>query len=135
MTKFSYTINRQSSVGMSLIDIKLSSGAVGLTVSALVDSGASLNILPLDVGTQLGLVWEDQTFPINLGGVLEGVQAYSVILDAIVGDLQPTNLAFAWVNRPSTQIRTLLGQVNFFQEFDVYFYGSTQAFEVQTKTA
>lgn len=135
MTKFSYTINPQSGVGMPLVDIKLSKGQAGLTVSALVDSGASLNILPVDVGIELGLVWEEQTFVIDLGGVLAGIQAYGVILETRVGDSEPTQLAFAWVNRPSSQICTLLGQVNFFQEFDVYFYGREQAFEIKQKLA
>jgi hypothetical protein len=56
---------------MPLIDIQLSSGSNGLVVSSLVDSGASLNILPFDVGIELGLVWEQQTFPIDLGGGLK----------------------------------------------------------------
>ena len=30
-------------------------------VSALVDSGAALSVLPYDVGLQLGAVWEEQT--------------------------------------------------------------------------
>jgi hypothetical protein len=133
MTKFSYTVHPQSGVGMPLIDLQLSKDSIGLTVSALVDSGASLNILPLDIGLELGLVWEDQNFVIDLGGVLEGVHAYGVVLDARIVELKPTRLAFAWVNQSSSQIRTLLGQVNFFQEFNVYFYGSEQAFEIKPK--
>ncbi|MCB0033371.1 MAG: hypothetical protein KDE51_05110 [Anaerolineales bacterium] len=135
MTKILYTIDRQSGVGMPLVDLKLSKGPKGLTVSALVDSGASLNILPMDVGLELGLVWEEQNYVIDLGGMLQGVQAYGVVLEAQIGDSPPTHLAFAWVNRPSSQIRTLLGQVNFFQEYDVYFYGSEQAFEIKPKSA
>ena len=135
MTKFFYTIDRQSGVGMPLVDLKLSKGAKGLTVSALVDSGASLNILPLDVGLELGLVWDEQNYVIDLGGVLKGTQAYGVVLEAQIGDSTPTHLAFAWVNRPSSQIRTLLGQVNFFQEYDVYFYGSEQAFEIKPRSS
>jgi hypothetical protein len=118
---------------MPLLDVQLSYGSRQLTVSALVDSGAALNILPFDVGTQLGLVWEDQTFAIDLGGILTGTQAYAVLLSIQIADLQPTRLAFAWVSEPSSEIRTLLGQVNFFQEFDVHFYGSQQQFTVESK--
>lgn len=117
-----------------MIDIKLSSGSNGLIVSSLVDSGASLNILPFDVGIELGLVWEQQKFPIDLGGVLKDAQAYGVLLKAQIADLEPTQLAFAWTNKPSSEIRTLLGQVNFFQEYDVHFYGNQQFFEIDLKT-
>ena len=134
MPQYAYTPHPQSPVGMPLIDIKLSKGPKGLIVSSLIDSGAALNILPFDVGLELGFVWEEQNFSIDLGGVLDGVQAYGVIVEAEIDNLAPVSLAFAWVNRPSSQIRTLLGQVNFFQEFDVHFYGSKQIFEVELKS-
>ncbi len=132
--RFSYTPNPQFPVGMPLIDIQLSNGSKSLIVSALVDSGAALNILPFDIGIELGLVWEDQTFPIDLGGVLTGSQAYAVLLEAQITNVQPTQLAFAWVNRPSSEVRSLLGQVNFFQEFDIHFYGNQQLFDVEPKS-
>jgi hypothetical protein len=39
-------------------------------VSALVDSGAALSVLPFNVGVQLGAVWEGQTIPVQLTGNL-----------------------------------------------------------------
>jgi hypothetical protein len=36
-------------------------------VSALVDSGAALSVLPYDAGVQLGAVWEQQTIPVTTG--------------------------------------------------------------------
>jgi len=134
MQRFSYTQNPQFLVGMPLIDIQLSNGSKSLTVSALVDSGAALNILPFDVGIELGLVWKDQTFPIDLGGVLTGSQAYAVLLNVQITNVQPTQLAFAWVSRPTSEVRTLLGQINFFQEFDIHFYGNQQFFDVEPKS-
>jgi len=133
MPRFSYTPNPQFPVGMPLIDIQLSNGSTSLVVSALVDSGAALNILPFDVGVALGLVWEDQTFPIDLGGVLTGSQAYAVLLEGQIVNMQPVRLAFAWVDRPSSEVRLLLGQVNFFQEFDIHFYGNQQLFGIESK--
>ena len=134
MQRFSYTPNPQFPVGMPLIDIQLTNGSNNLIASALVDSGAALNILSFDTGIELGLVWEDQTFPIDLGGVLTGSQAYAVLLEAQITNMQPIQLAFAWVNRPSPEVRTLLGQVNFFQEFDIHFYGNQQFFDVEPKS-
>ena len=135
MTRFAYTPFPQFPVGMPLVDIHLSHGSQQLTVPALVDSGAALNILPFDIGTELGFVWAEQTFAIDLGGVLSGTQAYAVLLSAQIADLPSTRLAFAWVNKSSNEIRMLLGQVNFFQEFDIHFYGSHQQFEIGLKSS
>ena len=41
-----------------------------VSISALVDSGAALNVLPYDAGIQLGAVWEQQTVPVQLTGNL-----------------------------------------------------------------
>ena len=36
----------------------------------LVDSGATVNVLPYDLGVQLGAVWDDRKATIRLGGNL-----------------------------------------------------------------
>lgn len=43
-------------------------------------------------------------------------------------------LGFAWVNKPIADIRILLGQVNFFQEFNVCFYGHHQVFDITPRS-
>lgn len=63
-----------------------------------------------------------------------GTQAYAVLLQAELEGSPPVRLAFAWIKKTSTEVRVLLGQVNFFQEFDVHFYGSQKAFEIALKT-
>lgn len=132
--RFSYTAHSQFPVGVPLVNIQLSHNTATTTVHAIVDSGAALNILPYDVGISLGLDWDDQTYPLDLGGILTGVQAYAVLLQAEFEPFPPLKLAFAWVNKPSTEVSVLLGQVNFFQEFDIHFYGSQQVFEIALKT-
>ena len=44
-------------------------------VSALLDTGASVNVLPYNVGIQLGAVWEEQTISVTLAGNLASVEA------------------------------------------------------------
>ena len=41
-----------------------------VSASALVDSGAALNVLPYDVGAELGADWQQQTVPVQLTGNL-----------------------------------------------------------------
>jgi len=130
MQRFSYTPHPNLPIGMPLVELQLSHTAYSVVASALVDSGAALNILPFDLGLQLGLDWGQQTFPLDLGGTLAGTQAYAVLLQVALAPFPSTDLAFAWVSRPMSEVRLLLGQVNFFQVFDVHFYGAQQTFEI-----
>jgi hypothetical protein len=97
----------------------------------LLDSGATINVLPQSVGVQLGAAWDNQTTPIKLGGILAECEARALLLEATVGQLPPVKLAFAWAARDDVPL--LLGQVNFFLEFDVCFFRSAKAFEVRPK--
>ncbi len=100
-------------------------------VSALVDSGAALSVLPYDVGVQLGVVWEQQTIPVQLAGNLAASDARAILVTATIGQFAPVRLAFAWTR--NNQVPVILGQVNFFMEFDVCFFRSQSAFENKPK--
>ena len=99
------------------------------SVSALVDSGAALSVLPYDVGLQLGAVWEQQTIPVRLVGNLADFDARAILVKARIDPFTPVRLAFAWAR--NNQVPVILGQVNFFMEFDVCFFRSQSAFEVK----
>ena len=102
-----------------------------IAASALVDSGAALSVLPYNVGLQLGAVWEQQTVPVKLSGNLAASEARSLLLTGQVADFAPVRLAFAWTR--SNSVPVILGQVNFFMEFDVFFFRSRLLFEVRPK--
>jgi hypothetical protein len=53
--RFSYTTHPQFPIGMPLINIRLLHQTTAITVPAIVDSGAALNILPYDIGLSLNL--------------------------------------------------------------------------------
>ena len=99
--------------------------------SGLVDSGAAINVLPHGLGVQLGLDWDQQTREVELSGNLATVEARVVVLAAVVGGFPPVRLAFGWA-RPD-EVSVILGQVNFFLEFDVCLFRSRGVFEVKPK--
>lgn len=99
-----------------------------LDLLGLLDTGASVNVLPYEIGRELGIVWEQQTLSIPLAGNLAPVEARGVLVLGKVGQFAPVNLVFAWAE--SNDVPLILGRVNFFSEFDVCFYGSQLAFEV-----
>jgi hypothetical protein len=107
-------------------------GRQSAAVEGLLDSGAAINVLPHSLGTQLGFVWEQQTNAVELSGNLASVEARVVVISAVVGNLPPVRLAFGWARTDAVTI--ILGQVNFFMEFDVCFFRSRSLFEVRRKT-
>jgi hypothetical protein len=102
-----------------------------VTVVGLLDTGAMVNVLPYNVGVDLGAVWEQQTTALRLTGNLAQFDARALLVSATVGQFAPVRLVFAWTQAP--RVPVLLGQVNFFMEFDVCFYRSQLAFEIRPK--
>jgi hypothetical protein len=98
----------------------------------LVDSGATVNVLPYELGLQLGAEWDDRRAIIQLAGNLGNQPAMPFSAIAQIGEFSPTELVFAWVRSPNAPL--ILGQTNFFLEFDVCFYRSRSEFEVKPKS-
>jgi hypothetical protein len=80
---------------------------------------------------QLGFDWNQQSIRVHLAGNLGASEARAVLVQGTVGAFAPVQLAFAWSRNNSVPV--ILGQVNFFAEFDVCFFRSQMAFEVQPK--
>lgn len=102
-----------------------------LSVSGLLDTGSSVNVLPYELGLRLGAVWERQTLSVPLGGNLAKFEARALVLMAKVDRFPPVELAFAWTKDRNAPL--ILGQMNFFLEFDVCFYRAELAFEISPK--
>ena len=95
----------------------------------LIDSGATVNVLPYSLGLRLGAVWEAQTTRVTLSGNLATQEARALLAHARVADFAPVLLVFARTH--SDNVPLLLGQVNFFEAFDVCFHRSRRRFEVE----
>ncbi|MEK7439644.1 MAG: hypothetical protein AABZ78_02490 [Chloroflexota bacterium] len=104
-----------------------------IEVVGLVDSGATVNVLPYDVGIELGADWDDRKANLRLAGYIGNFAAMPLFVMANVGDYAPVKLAFAWVKSNDTPL--ILGQMNFFMEFTVCFYRSELEFEITPKSS
>ena len=102
-----------------------------LTVTGLLDTGSTVNVLPYSLGLQLGFVWEQHPTRVHLTGSLARLPARGVIVSGQVASFPAVELAFAWTQ--STEVPMILGQVNFFMEVDVCFFRSQAAFEINPK--
>ncbi len=129
--RYSFT-ERTDSIGQSVImpyiPLTLTLGDRSVEVTALLDTGASVNVLPYEIGIQLGAVWENQIVSIPLSGNLARSESRGLVVSAVIAQFSPVLLAFAW-----TQLRdapVILGHMNFFAEFNVCFYRHELAFEI-----
>lgn len=110
------------------LDLRLGDGPL-VRAQGLLDSGSTVNVVPFSLGQRLGAVWENQKTAVTLTGNLAAQEARALLLSARVADFAPVRLVFAWAR--TDDVPLLLGQVNFFQEFDVSFHGARRQFELQ----
>jgi Aspartyl protease len=116
---------------MPYLPLTLSLNGQSLNAEGLLDTGASVNVLPYELGLQLGLVWENETLSVGLVGNLARFEARAVIVDAQVGSFPIVNLGFAWTQAPDVPL--ILGQANFLFEFEVCFFRARSEFEVRPR--
>ena len=100
-------------------------------VSGLVDSGATVSVLPYEIGVQLGATWDGRKANIRLAGNLGNQPAMPLFVTAEIDQFAPVRLAFAWAKSSSTPL--ILGQTDFSMQFDICFYRSDLEFEIRPK--
>ncbi|WP_206107894.1 aspartyl protease family protein [Paludisphaera rhizosphaerae] len=128
-------VERDTSLGAASLAPMLPMTLIGpnpVAVSGLLDTGATVNVLPYSIGEQLGAVWEQQATPVTLSGNLATCEARALVATVQVGKFPPVRLIFAWARTDAVPV--LLGQVNFFMEFDDCFFRSRSLFEIRPKT-
>ena len=116
---------------LPVLPLALAHQEQSVSVMGTLDTASTVNVLPYNVGLQLGFAWEEQGMSVRLTGNLAALEARAVLVTGIVGSFPPVRLAFAWTK--ATAAPLLLGQVNFFMEFDVCVFRSQGVFEVKPK--
>lgn len=130
----SFTFTPRSPLGgevMPMLPLQLAIGPRSAEVSGMIDTAASVNVLPFSLGAALGAIWEEQQALGTLAGALSRVEIRGLPVLASnpnIEGAQDVSLLFAWAN--SDEVPVLLGQTNFFMEFNVCFYRSRNVFEV-----
>jgi hypothetical protein len=114
------------------VPLVLRVGTRAVEALGLVDSGATVSVLPYDVGVQLGAVWDERKAVLRLSGSLGSQPAVPFFAMGEMDGLPAARLAFAWLKQSGVPL--ILGQTNFFMEFDVCFYRSNLEFEIRPKS-
>jgi len=116
---------------MPFVPLALQLEGKEIKTHGLLDTGAAINVMPFSIGKSLGAIWEQQTISLRLAGNLSSFEARVLIVKALIEGCPPTDLAFAWTQAENVPL--LLGQTNFFMEFDAFFARSELFFEVLPK--
>lgn len=132
MAQFPYTtVGADPRTSMPRLPLEISYGAQAVRIAGVVDSGASVSVLPYRVGSALGAAWDELEDLGPLVGNLSSSTTRALTVSAkILGLTAETGvqLLFAWADTDSLPV--LLGQIDFFAEFNVCFYRSQNYFEV-----
>jgi hypothetical protein len=96
--------------------------------NALIDTGADVNVMPYTLGLALGGDWLNQLVTPSLGGAFKEVETRALLASIRLGELEPIPLAFVWAQ--SDNVPLILGQLNFFDAFNVCFFRGEGYFEV-----
>jgi hypothetical protein len=102
-------------------------------VPALVDSGAAVNVIPRDVGEQFGLDWDEQKKMLKSAGMVRGAPTLGLFLWVKLPEIEPIELLFAWSKLSTGDMRVILGQIDFFDEFFIDFRKPRGYFEIALK--
>ena len=100
-------------------------------IFGLLDTGSTVSVLPYRLGLELGAIWEEHNVPLVLAENLANFEARAIFLEIQFGKFEPVKLAFAWTSAENAPL--ILGQTNFFLEFDVCFYRSQNEFTISKK--
>jgi hypothetical protein len=127
-------LDRRPTTLMPRLPLNLIHGRNIVEVIGLVASGSPINLMPYSIGRALELDWAQHTTRVPLGGDWARFEARAVIVGAShmqITHARSVRLVFAWINTDSIPI--LLGQMNFFMEFEVTFYRSQGMFDVRLR--
>ncbi|MBZ0320720.1 MAG: hypothetical protein K8L91_30180 [Anaerolineae bacterium] len=119
---------------MPRLSLYLHHGLRVVEVIGLLDTGATINVLPFSVGETLGFTWDEQPPLPPLSGNLGRVEARGILVLASHPLLTPSTtiqLAFAWSR--ADDVPLVFGQTNFFMAFDVCFFRAEAVFEIRPK--
>ncbi len=96
---------------------------------ALVDSGADINVLPFQLGLNLGAGWHNREHIGGLEGAAGGgLEAKRFVADLYVGAWPSIRQIFAWTR--DEDLPVILGQIDFFHRVDVCFHRSRNYLEL-----
>ncbi len=72
----------------------------------LLDSGATVNVLPFSLGVRLGAVWAAHTTCVTLTGNLARQEARALLVQARIAHFAAVPLVFAWTRADHLPLRS-----------------------------
>lgn len=116
-------------VARPFLPVTIRYGQAEIQTMALLDSGADINVMPYQLGLELGADWDAPSVIEDLQGLGGGVQAKRIVADLHVESWPSIGQIFAWAR--DDEIPVILGQIDFFQNVNVCFHRYQYTFEIE----
>ena len=111
------------------VPLTLELGAESVSVIGRLEPMAAVSVIPHGVGLRLGATWTGHTVPIAVPGRRTAVLAAPLTVRGTVAPFPPVILFFAWAD--TDKVPLVLGQTNFFQQYDICFHLARSHVEVR----
>ena len=118
-----------------LLDVEVGGVAESRTFKALVDSGTDVTVMDIAIAELLGIILEDCT-PAQLSGVGESKSGFIAPISLKIDKFpnKTFNFDVIFVENLSSNFEIILGQQDFFRNFDVTFQKSKNIFYLTLAT-
>ena len=106
--KFKYTVSgpeQKDLEKLPRVPLNLSRDGHNLEATGLLDSGATVNVLPFELGLRLGANWQDAEATLPLAGNLAAQRAIPLAAFVRVGNFAPVHLVFAWTRQDEFEVK------------------------------
>lgn len=113
---------------LPLVPMQLALGGRSLDVLGLLDTGATINVLPFSVGLRLGGDWDRSQPLANVGGAFASAQSRLLPVQGTVAPFPAMEFVFVWSSSDDPPV--ILGQFDFLFRFDVFHARSRGWFEL-----
>jgi len=104
-------------IARPFLPVTIRYGQAEIQTMALLDSGADINVLPYQLGLELGADWDTPSVIEDLQGLGGGVEAKRIVADLHVESWPSTRQILAWARDDG--IAELLDQWSLFEMLDV----------------
>jgi hypothetical protein len=118
---------------MPIVPIRLEYGSKSLILEGLIDSGASVNVMPYQVGLELGFDWDKCVVGPAITGSVSSEETRMLVARGYIANLELIELGFMWTKSPT--FRLLLGQNNFFKYFKICFSRTNLTIQLAPESA
>jgi hypothetical protein len=89
------------------LPLQLSYQGKTIETEGMIDTGSTVNVLPYDLGTELGLQWDSYNIELELAGNLRNIESRAVLLNVTIDEFPIIRLLIGWGDRSTEEASSM----------------------------